>query len=189
MSVVYIVLTVIGGIIVILLGLALIIPKHYSVTVSEVINKPKKDVYEYVSLLSNQRYYSEWLNADPDLSSEVTGGDGTVGAVLKWESHHKDKNKNVGKGEQEIRKMDHNSIEIELRLLKPLEGTCKLVNTFTDRGATSTLYTCTFYGYAKFPINLPSYLIGRRLIRKTQQQTLDNIKTIAEGLDTGGFSR
>lgn len=167
-------------IILILLVLALFIPRHYSVVVSQTINKPKNSVLEYVSLLKNQTSYSEWLNSDPTLQPNIVGVDGTVGAILQWESNNEDKNKNAGKGEQEIKSMDNDNVDIELRLIKPMSGTCKLTNHFAENEMGETLYTCTFYAHAKYPINLPSYLIGRRFIRKAQQQTLNNIKAILE---------
>jgi hypothetical protein len=180
MDIVLIILMVAGGLIGFLLVLALVLPKHYSVTVAETINQPKSVVYDYVRLLGNQPFYSEWLKADPDLKPWVEGEDGKVGAVLKWESYNEDKNKNVGMGEQEIKGMDDNSIEVELRLIKPMAGTCKLENIFVEVSKNQTTYTCTFSAYARFPINLPSYLIGRHFIRKNQQQTLRNVKDILE---------
>lgn len=180
MSIVLTILTTIAAIIVLLLLVALILPKHYSVTVSETINKPKKQVYDYISLLTNQTQYSEWLKPDPELRPIVVGTDGTPGAVLKWESLNADKKKNIGSGEQEIKKMDATKIEVELRLIKPMAATCQLVNSFIEKGPDQTVYTVTFYAYAKFPVNLPSYLFGRGFITKTQQQTLRNIKAILE---------
>lgn len=133
MSIVFIILGIVATIVLLFLMVALILPKHYSVTVSETINKPKKTVYDYVSLFHNQIQYSEWLKADPNLQPTVVGTDGTVGAVLKWESYNEDKNKNVGKGEQEIKKMDESTIEVELRLIKPMPATCKLINSFVEK--------------------------------------------------------
>lgn len=181
MNAVILVSAILLSLVLILLLLALFLPRHYAVSVSERIDRPQQEVFEYVSLLQNQIHYSEWLRHDPGLRPQVVGTDGTVGAILKWDSDHKDKNKNVGKGEQEIRKMEAGRIEIELRLIKPMEGTCKLVNSFIEREGQRTDYTCTFYGYARFPINLPSYVLGRRFIRKAQQQTLRNLKKIIEG--------
>ncbi|MFT3822807.1 MAG: hypothetical protein QM731_02760 [Chitinophagaceae bacterium] len=183
MSILFLILIILGGGVLLLLLLALFIPQSYSVTVSEVINKPKYIAYQYVSLFQNQIQYSEWLKADPDLRPEVVGADGAVGAVLKWESYNEDKNKNVGAGEQEIVRMDANNIEVELRLQKPMAATCRLINNIIEQGSNQTLYTCTFYAYAKFPVNLPSYLFGRRFIRKAQQKTLNNIRSIIERLE------
>jgi hypothetical protein len=163
-----------------LLLLALVLPKQYSVTVSETINQPKKVVYDYVSLFKHQRDYSEWIKADPDLRPTVKGTDGTVGAVMSWESQQTDRKKNIGSGEQEIKRMDEDRIEVELRLIMPMPATCQLVHEFEAKGENATRYTCTFSTYAKFPVNLPAYLLGRKFIARTQQKTLRNIKEILE---------
>jgi hypothetical protein len=180
MGILITILTVLIGIIVALLVLALFIPKQYAVAVSQTINKPQQTVFNYISLLHNQLTYSEWLNSDTTLKTTIIGKDGTVGATLRWESTNEDKNKNAGKGELEIKRLDDHHIDMELRLIKPMPGVCKLHNHVMESGNNQTLYTCTFHAYAKFPVNLPSYLIGRRFIKKAQQQTLDNIKSILE---------
>lgn len=136
-----------------------------------------------MSKLKNQMLYSEWLKPDDTLQPEIIGIDGTVGATMKWQSSNKDKNKSAGKGEQEIKHMDSNHIEIELRLIEPMPGICKLQNYFVEETSGKTRYTCTFSAYAKYPINLPSYVIGRKFIRKAQQKTLDNLKDILENTD------
>lgn len=174
------ILTSLLGICILLLVMAWILPKQYSVTVSNRIGRNKPIVYEYISILQNQLTYSEWLNADRKLISSVIGEDGTEGATMIWESNNEDKNKSAGAGEMEIKSMTDDTIEVELRLLKPMPGICRLVNHFESIGDGSTIYTCTFHAYAKFPINLPSYLIGRRFIRKAQQRTLDNVRMIIE---------
>lgn len=168
------------AIILLLLLLALLLPKHYSVTVTEVINKPKNEVYHFVSVLQNQTQYSEWLMADPTLQPQIVGIDGTVGSIMKWESHHPEKNKNIGTGEQEILSMDENHIEVALRLIHPIPASCKLLHHIEVLENNQCRYTCTFSAYAKFPINLPSYLFGRKFISKKQQQTLRNVKNIVE---------
>jgi hypothetical protein len=138
------------------------------------------EVKEYVSLFRNQTQYSEWLKPDPDLRPEIKGLDGRVGAVMQWESVHPDKNKNVGKGEQEITGMTDNSIEVALRLIHPMPAQCTIRNQFDRISEHETLYICSFHAYAKFPVNLPSFLIGRHFIKKSQQKTLTTIKNILE---------
>jgi hypothetical protein len=76
--------------------------------------------------------------------------------------------------------MKPDSIDVELGLLEPMAGVCQLKNEFTERGPSETSYTCIFSAYAKFPRNLPSYLIGRHFIKKTQQKAMRNIKFILE---------
>ena len=74
------------GIIAFLLIVAIFVPKSYTVSVKEVINKPKAEVFEYVRMLENQKQYSVFVLADPDLNPQITGIDGTVGAIQKWNS-------------------------------------------------------------------------------------------------------
>lgn len=174
------ILLIIGFLLLFLIILAWILPKRYSVKVSETISRPKDAVYGYVRLLGNQMQYSEWLKPDESLQPEITGEDGKMGARMNWKSSNPDKKKNVGKGEQTILQMDENNIVVELHLLEPMEGLCTLSHHFESITPESTRYDCVFSAYAKFPINLPSYLIGRYFIRKNQQKTLANIKRILE---------
>ena len=174
MQVIITTVIVIASIIAMLLVLALFIPKNYSVSVAIIINQPFEKVYQYLSILKNQEQYSEWFKADPNLQTEILGTDGTIGAIQRWNSNI------VGTGEQEILYLSKAQMEIELRLRKPMEGTCRLVNKLIERGNSATQYSCTFFAYAKYPRNLPSYLIGRRFIKKTQLKTLNNIKHILE---------
>ena len=71
--------------IVILLVIAAFIPKNVTVSVSETINKPKQEVFDYVRILANQKDYSIWVMQDPNLNPEIIGTDGTVGAIQKME--------------------------------------------------------------------------------------------------------
>ena len=84
-----------------LLIVALFTKKEYGVVREVVINKPKSEVFEYVKLLKNQENFSVWVNKDPDMKKEYRGTDGTVGFISAWNSKIKD----VGKGEQEIKKI------------------------------------------------------------------------------------
>jgi len=167
----------IAALVLALLLLAALMPKHYSVTVTETILAPKAVVMDYVARFSNQLAYSEWLMHDTSLKPDVIGVDGTVGAIMRWESTATDKKKSAGKGEQEILRRTDDEIEVALRLFVPMEGKCVLLHQFAgaDDPAT-TRYTCVFSTYAPFPINLPAVLIGRHMIRRTQQQTLRNIR-------------
>jgi hypothetical protein len=86
----------------------------------------------------------------------------------------------AGEGEQEIIFLDDNTIKIALRLIKPMPGTATLTHRLEALSENETHYTCTFSAYARFPINLPSYLIGRSIIKRTKQKTLNNVKQILE---------
>lgn len=159
-----------------LLFLALNVPKSYVVQVAVTIKKPKNEVLNYIKKLHNQLEYSEWLKPDPAIQIEMIGKDGTVGAIQRWKSTMK----NMGSGEQEIKTIGEHLVEIEIRFKEPVEGTCQVENRFVALNHAETLYTCTFFANAKFPMNIPSYLFGRGMIKKTQQKNLDNVKQILE---------
>jgi hypothetical protein len=115
------------GLIVILLIAAIFIPKDYTVKVSTTINKPRKEVFDYVKLVKNQEYYSVWVMADPNVVLKYTGTDGTVGFKAGWNSENGD----VGEGEQEITKISEERIDVDLRFKRPFESNQKAA-TFMD---------------------------------------------------------
>lgn len=169
-------LLTIVGIAVALLILAYFLPRHYTVTVSTEIRRPQAIVFDFVRMFRNQVKYSEWYKPDPELRPVISGEDGALGAVMRWDSRNKD----LGSGEQEITRVDPGYINIELRFIKPIAGVCQLENRFDVLSATRTRYTCVFHAHARFPVNLPAYLIGRRFIRKAQQRTVDNVRDLLE---------
>lgn len=170
----------IGIAIVILLALplavALFIPRKYTVSVSETINQPKQVVYDYVRILDNQKQYSVWVMADPNLNPVINGTDGTVGAIQKWNSKIDD----VGEGEQEIISLTPDRMDLEIRFKRPFAGTSKAANIFKSVSENQTILTSEFYSNESYPLNLPSYVFGRKMIKKAQVKNLQNIKRILE---------
>ena len=92
----------------ILLVVALFIPCEYTVSHTVTINKPHKEVYEYAKMLQNQKEWSVWVQADPNIKLTYSGEDGTVGASQTWEG-----NDDVGSGSQTITKLDGERIEVD----------------------------------------------------------------------------
>jgi len=117
-----------------------------------------------------------WVMADPDLEPEISGTDGTVGAIQRWNS----KMDEVGEGEQEITALAIDKIEVDLRFKRPFESTAKAANIFDELSPTQTKITSEFYGEQNYPMNLPAYLFGRKMIAEAQAKNLKNIKDILE---------
>jgi hypothetical protein len=164
------------ALIALLLLVALFIPKHYTVSVSETINQPKAMVMDYLKLLKNQEEYSEWVMADPNLHPEISGIDGSVGAIQRWNS----KNDNVGEGEQEITAITDSRIDMEMRFKRPFEGTARAANILEVISDGQTKVTSEFYSNDKYPFNLMSYFFGRKMIQDTEVKNLKNLKKILE---------
>jgi hypothetical protein len=170
---------IITGLVVIIampLLVALFVPNQYTVNVSIVVNQPKTKVFDYIKILENQKQYSEWLKADPNLNTTITGTDGTVGAKQKWNS----KIDNVGEGEQTITALTEDRMDVDLKFIRPFAGESKAVYILKTISPNQTQLTNEFYSQAKYPFNLMSYFIGRPMIEKTQAQNMKNVKTILE---------
>jgi hypothetical protein len=174
------VLKIVGIVLLILIAfpliLALFIPKTYTISVSETVNRPRQEVFDYLRILGNQKEYSVWVMADPNLEPEIVGNDGTVGAIQKWNSP-KDE---VGEGEQEITSVSLDSITVDLRFKRPWEGKAKAANVLSSVSENQTQITAKFYSDSKYPFNLMSYFFGKKMIEDAEAKNLKNIKGILE---------
>jgi uncharacterized protein YndB with AHSA1/START domain len=176
MGILITILIVIAGIIALLLLIALFTKKDFTLEKQVVINRPKRDVFNYLKLIKNQEQYSVWVMKDPNIKIVYTGTDGTVGFTSSWESN----DKNVGIGEQEIKKIDDGeSIEVEIRFKKPFEGTNQARTSVITLGDTQTKVTQVFYGSSKFPMNLMNLMMDK-LVGKDMQKNLENMKANLE---------
>ena len=175
MNILITILLVLGSLVALFLIIAFFTPREFSVEKKITITKSKQEVFNYLKLLKNQEYYSVWIMKDPNIKLIYTGTDGTVGAISSWTSD----NKNVGIGEQEIKKLtDGESMEVEIRFKKPFEGTNNATTTVTTVDGGTTVANA-FYGKSKFPGNFMN-LFMPTLVGKDMQQNLVNLKTILE---------
>jgi len=176
MGILLTILAVIGGIIGLLLIIALLTKKEFTLEKQVTINRSKQDVYNYLKLIKNQEKYSVWVMKDPNIKIDYTGIDGTVGFTSSWESN----DKNVGIGEQEITKLkDGESMEVEIRFKKPFEATNFASTTLTNMGDVQTKLTQVFYGKSKFPMNLMNLLMDK-MVGGDMQRNLENLKNNLE---------
>jgi len=169
------------GIIVLALAVALFVRKEYDIEREVIIEKPRQTVYDYIKYLKNQDQFSVWANMDPAMKKEYRGTDGAVGFISAWES----KNSNVGKGEQEIRKLQEGSrIDTELRFVKPMESTSYSYMTTDDYQDIYTKVKWNFTGKMEYPLNLMILLMDMdQTIGDQLQAGLNNLKVIVENKD------
>src|SRR4249919_1900502 len=125
-----------AALVVLVLVVALFVPGEYKVERSTEISRSKKEVFNYVKHIRNQDKYSVWNMADPNIVMNFKGEDGNVGFVSAWDS----KMEHVGKGEQEITKINEGeSIETVLRFYRPWEGTANAGFVTEQTGPDKTL--------------------------------------------------
>lgn len=172
------ILIIIGIIVAIPLVVALFVKKDYAVEREIIINKPKQEVFDYIKLLKNQDNYSKWAMMDPNMKKTYRGTDGTVGFVATWDSKVKD----VGRGEQEIIKIDEGKrIDFELRFFEPFEAT-EAAYMITEREtANQTKVKWGFDGNMDYPMNLMLLVIDfEKMLAADLSTGLNNLKQVLE---------
>lgn len=178
MSIILTAFTILFGIILLLLIIALFIKKEYTIEQAVVINKPKAFVYDYLRLLRNHNNFVKWSMIDPNMKKEYTGTDGTVGFVSAWDST----NKQVGKGEQEVIKMaEGEKIDYELRFIRPFEGISYASIATVAVGEQQTRVIWVFNGKMKYPTNLMLLFMNlEKMLAKDLDEGLVTLKNILE---------
>ncbi len=171
-------LYIFGGIIGVLVLLALFAPKKYEVNRSIVINKPRSEVFQYLKYIKNQDEWSPWKNRDPEMQQTFSGEDGTIGFISKWDSDHK----HVGAGEQEIVGITHNEqIRTELRFLKPWKSESDAYINTHDATDSATEVTWGFSGTNKVPMNIMMLFYNMdKAVGKDFEEGLAELKIVLE---------
>ncbi len=161
-------------IILLFLVVAAFVKKDYAVQREIVINQPKQEVFDYIKMLKNQNNYSVWSKMDPDMKKSYRGTDGTVGFVSAWDSKKED----VGKGEQEIKKISEGKrLDFELRFIKPFEATEQSYMTTESVNESSTKVKWGFDGHMAYPMNIMLLFMDMEaMIGKDLENGLKNLK-------------
>ncbi len=178
MKIVKIIAIVLVVLIVVPLIVALFVKKDYNIEREIVINKPKKEVFDYIRFLKNQSYYSKWVMMDPDMEVKYTGIDGAVGFVSSWKSD----DNNVGEGEQEIIAIKEGEmIETKLRFKKPFEAEDNVYLSTTALSENQTKVIWGFKGSFSYPMNLVGLLMDmENVLGGDLEISLKNLKTVLE---------
>lgn len=165
------------AIIALLLIVALFVNKTMSVEKEVVINKPLNEVFEFIKSLKNQNSYSKWGRLDPNMKVTYTGTDGTVGFISAWEG-----NKDVGQGEQEIKKIDEGKrVDFDLRFIKPFKSHADayMITEVVDSSKTKVKWG--FTSQMPYPFNAMKLFINMdEKVGEDFTIGLNNLKTMME---------
>lgn len=166
------------SLVVLLLIIAVFVKKEYAIVREITISKPKLIVFNYLKQLKNQDNFSKWSSMDPNMKKEYRGTDGTAGFVSAWDSNQK----NVGKGEQEIKKIiEGERIDFEIRFIKPFAG---IANAYLLTESLSENITWVKWGFdskMNFPMNLMLLFSNMdKLVGNDLATGLSNLKNILE---------
>ncbi|MEO8794336.1 MAG: SRPBCC family protein [Daejeonella sp.] len=164
----YILIGIVTLVIFVLLA-GLVLKKDYSVEREITVNRPKNVVFDYIKYLKNQNNYSKWANIDPNMTKTYEGTDATVGFVSAWDSDNDD----VGKGEQEIKKItEGDRVDYEIRFIEPFESKSSAYMITDSVASNKTKVKWGFNGHMNYPTNLMLIF-------------MDFNKMIGDDLDTG----
>lgn len=172
------ILLVIVGIVVLILVVAIFVPREYAVERAMTIDLPATEVFDYVVLLKNQDNYSVWAQKDPNMKKSYSGEDGTVGFVSAWDSNDEE----VGRGEQEIIKIDQNfRIDYELRFYEPFEATDNAYMITEVVSSSQTKVKWGFNGKIPYPMNLMLlYINMEEELGTALSDGLNNLQAVLE---------
>lgn len=166
------------GLVVLLLIVALFVKKDYAISREITIKKPKAEVFNFLKFLKNQDKFSKWATMDPNMKQEFRGTDGQPGFVSAWDSDKKD----VGKGEQEIKKItDGEQIDYEIRFIKPFAGIAQASLITQQLSLEETKVTWAFQSKMKYPMNLMLLFMNMdKMVGNDLSTGLSNLKKIME---------
>ncbi|MCG8702192.1 MAG: SRPBCC family protein [Bacteroidales bacterium] len=167
---------VIVALLVLLLVVAVSLPKSINVESSVLIDMPVDSVFEQVVYLKNMEAWSPWKDYDPEMKISYSGTDGAVGAVYSWEG-----NKDVGSGSQEITNIVPNArIDLKLAFVAPWESESDVYFTFNDKGA-STEVLWGFVQETLVPTNLMMTIMNvDKSLKKEFDKGLSRLKAKCE---------
>lgn len=176
--IVWIILGAIGGLIALVLIIAAFSKKDFAVERTITVNKPLPETYDFLTSIQKQDQWSKWAQLDPNMKKTYIGTDKTVGFISKWESQHKQ----VGEGEQEIKKLIPNQrIETELRFLKPMKSIANAYFTTADEGENRTRVAWGFTSRTPWPFNaFMLFFKMENAVGKDFEEGLGNMKKMIE---------
>jgi len=167
------ILITIAALIALILIVALFAPKEFGGESQIVINKPGKEVYDYVKYLKNQEEYGTWHQMDPNMKTAYEGTDGTVGFTYKWYSEKF----MVGDGKQVITNLvEGEKMESELYFGGSDEA-AKSVMTVTPEGPAQSKVKWEVKGETPYPWNFMNLFFN---MDKDFEEGLKNLKNILE---------
>ena len=178
MSILITIISVIIGLIVLLLIIALFLKKEYTIEREVAITQPSFSVFNYIKYIKNQDLYSVWNQLDPAMKKTYTGTDGTVGFVYAWDSN----NKKAGKGEQEITFIKEGErMDAAIHFIKPFEGRSIASMTTTPAGTNQTKVKWSIEGKMNYPMNaMLLFMNMEKMIGGDLEDGLANLKKILE---------
>lgn len=178
MTIAFIIVGILIGLIILLLIIAAFSRKDYIIKRQIIINKPNGEIFDFIRYLKNQDHYNKWWTMDPNAKKDYIGKDGTVGFIAYWDSQ----NKQAGKGEQEIKELtDGERVDIEVRFIRPFTGVANVVMRTDMITNIQTKVTWSMSGIYKYPMNIMLVIMNMdKILGRDLEISLNKLKDYLE---------
>lgn len=176
MRILKIILLVLVVFIGLLLVVALFAPKSFAVERSTLIKAPRAVVYDQVRHFKNFAAWSPWQHLDPNMTTNIEGTDGAVGAKYTWKG-----NADAGSGSQEIVSLkEGEEVNVKLHFLEPFDSQSDSYFKLADADGDTRL-TWGMKGNMAMPFNVMGLLMDiEGGVGKDYENGLNNLKAICE---------
>jgi hypothetical protein len=155
--------------------MALLMKKELYVKCDIVINVSNQKAYNFLKMLNNQDKFNKWAKADANREWAYKGTDGAIGYVISWKG-----NNDAGEGEKEIMNLvEEKRIETEIRFVKPMKITSKIIMETEALSANSTKVALINSGKMNYPMNL-FIPVAEKKFPKDMNESLESLKQILE---------
>lgn len=142
------------------------------------INAPVEKVWQNTNTLKAMDQWSPWNDLDPEMKKDWTGITGQPGEKVCWDS----KNKNAGKGCQELEKVDEagKRIDTKIKFLTPYESEANAYVIVVPEGNGSKA-TWGFTSQIPYPFTLMKLFMNmENAVGKDYQKGLSRLKALSE---------
>lgn len=156
--------------VILILVVALFLPKEMNAESEITINKPKQEVFDYIKYVKNQDNFGKWQLSEPDLKKSYEGTDGTVGFKYSWDG------KKLGKGSQQITHIvDGERVDSEMRFSFGDPAQAYFITE--DLGNRQTKVKWGIKGKSMYPFNLMNLFYD---MNQDFEEGLTNLKAVLE---------
>lgn len=174
-------LTIVGLIIVVLLGISFFLPKDMNITVTKQLNASPDQIFAQVNDVKNWKNWSPWWDLDPEM--EVEYGDITVGegASYSWKSDKR----SVGNGSMVINESTpYQIIGTTLKFEGTDDSYADMIFTELQNGGTEVAWDFKADYDAKMPWSRYMMAFYRTMLSKSYNKGLESLDAyIAEHPD------
>jgi hypothetical protein len=147
-------LILIGTAFIVFILLFLFAPTKYEIHKTVIIEKPLPEVFEFISSLKNNEFWSPWHKKDLKMKKTYIGTDKEEGFIAAWKGNDK-----VGEGELEIVKIVPNrEIITQIRIFKPFKNTSdSYLKVFEEDENTEVIWG--YRGIFNRPMNVLAFFM------------------------------